>query len=178
VTVRGLLSALALLLVGGGCAGPSSEEQFTHRLAELQGTQRQRECGVRGAMGFGGKVRAQAGDAVRACELPTAEEVERACEVHEAVANPDRRDPEFPGELLYDFPEYAVGALRCTFDDPVNSRATCTFELATATTPAQPVQAVLSHEFYTLNTPLTFEYGTSWRTSGSCLPQTGTGMAR
>ena len=174
---RGLHLALPPLLVTAGCAANSADEDFAQRIAELQGLQQQQECGFGGAMGLGGRGRAQLGDAVRACELPTIAEVELACEVHEAVPNPNRRDPGNPDDVLYDLPDFTISALSCTFEDTDSSRATCTFQLATTTAPARPVKAVLIHRFSARNTPLTFEYYTRWGTPGSCLARAGTDQA-
>jgi len=168
---------LPLLFVTVGCAAPSSNEDLAQIIAELQERQSQQECGLRGAMGMGGHGGARLGDAVRACNLPTAENVALACAAHQATPNPDRRDPENPDELQYDFPDYVVSALSCAFDDAGNSSATCTFELATENAPPQPVRAAFVHTFYARSTPLTFGYGTTWSTAGSCLRADGADSA-
>ena len=169
--------ALALLLVPAACASPSPDEQFAELSAEIQDLERERNCGVRGAMGFGGEARAQAGDAVRACGLPTAADVEWACKVHEARAIPGTvgNDPLYPDDPEYEFPDYSVSELECAFTDASNSGAVCSFGLAPGAAAPQATRIELTHGFYTHNTPLTFEYGTRWSTAGSCLADTSTG---
>jgi hypothetical protein len=166
-----LARSLPLLVVAAGCAAPRSDEDFEQAVAELQEWQRPQECGFRGAMGFGGRQPANLGDPVRACALPTAEEVARACGVHEATPNPDRRDPENPDDVLFDLPDYRVTALDCAFGNADNSSATCAFDLATATALSQRVEATLTYRFYARSTLLTFGYGTHWITGASCLPR-------
>jgi len=132
-------------------------------------------------MGFGapldGRKRAESGDAVRACDLPTVAEVESTCEAKEAVPIPGTSDPDSPDDPQYDFPEYSVSELSCIFTDASETRARCSFKLAAGTASPQHAQAEFTYRFSTFNTPLVFGYDVGWRTATSCLPDAETDPA-
>lgn len=113
-------------------------------------------------------------EASRACALPTAAEIELACETVEAVPIPGSRSPDDPDTPNYSFPDHRVTGAQCSFADAGASRADCAFEIAVAGAPSGRARAELVYRFRDLSNAVAHDYwATIWEVDSVCRPETG-----
>lgn len=156
--------ALSLaLLLAAGCAPAAAPGDPLPGLAPLT------ECGIRAALGP--TSRPDSGEAVRACVLPTAEDIADACRSEEGVPIPGSENPDRPGEPRHSFPDYAVSRPSCAFTEPGGTRAKCEFDLAGAGAPPVRVSAELVHRFRDLSNDIMHGwYWAGWEVDKVCRP--------
>ncbi|HEX8573656.1 MAG TPA: hypothetical protein VF759_13000 [Allosphingosinicella sp.] len=158
---HGLCIALALV---AGCAPAAGPGEPAPGLPPLS------ECGLRAAIA-GSPSRPESGDPVRACVLPSAEDIANACRSREAVPIAGSENPDRPGEPLYRFPDYSVSRASCVLADPGGTRAACEFDLAGAGAPPARVRALLVHRFRDLSNDVMHGwYWAGWEADSPCRP--------
>jgi hypothetical protein len=165
-------SKLLVLLAVSGC---SADAPDVNRLAE---SIRLTNCGLFPAMhaymtGRGsGEARPANGGPIKACELPTAENIANACASREGVPIPGSEDPDNLEAPRYSFPAYKVRAPACRFADAGETMADCAFELlAEGRAPAR-IRARLTFRFRDLSNNIAHNYySAAWEAAGTCLPR-------
>lgn len=158
---HGLWIALGL---AAGCAPAAGPGEPAPGIAPL------RECGLRAALAQSPS-RPDSGDPVRACVLPTADDIADACEAEEGVPIPGSENPDRPGEPAHRFPDYEVSRLSCVFADPGSTRARCDFDLAGPGAPPARVRAELVHRFRDLSNDVMHGwYWAGWEVDAVCRP--------
>jgi hypothetical protein len=111
------------------------------------------------------------GDPVRACALPSADELAGICEVQDAAPIPGSSNPDDPEQPLHSFPDYAVRDAACRFVDPARTRARCRFTLAMPGEPPRRVEADLTYRFHDLSNAIAHDWWvTRWGTETVCRP--------
>ena len=163
---------LLVLLLLAGCAPSNSPKQ-----AVLQSAARD-DCGLRPALlrhlpqrPGSQRTPVESGDAIRACGLPTLQDIEFACESEEAVPIPGSRSTDDPDSPQYEFPEFAVTDPQCTFLDAGESRASCRFDLARSGAPQSRVRAELVFRFRDLSNAVVHDwYNARWEVDAVCRP--------
>lgn len=111
------------------------------------------------------------GGPIKACELPTAEDIANACETREGVPIPGTEDPDNPGASRYSFPTYKVRAPTCRFADGGETMADCAFELLPGERAPIRVRTRLTYRFRDLSNSIAHNYySAGWEVSGTCLP--------
>jgi hypothetical protein len=134
-------------------------------------------CGLSPAMRayMGGGRSAEApsnGGPIRACALPTAEDIANACALREGVPIPGTEDPDNPEAPRYSFPSYKVRAPSCSFADDGETMADCAFELLPGERAPIRVRTRLTHRFRDLSNNIAHNYySAGWEVSGTCLPR-------
>jgi hypothetical protein len=164
-------SKLLVMLAVPGC---STKAPDVNSLVE---SIRLTNCGLSPAMhafmtGRGpGEAHPSNGGAIRACELPTAEDIANACETREAVPIPGTEDPDNPEAPRFSFPTYEVAAAACRFADGGETMADCAFELRSDGRAPTRVRTRLTFRFRDLSNNLAHNYyRAAWEVSGTCLP--------
>jgi hypothetical protein len=163
-------SSLLVLLAVSGC---SAEAPEMNRLAE---SIRLTNCGLQPAMRAymsGGRSAGAPsnGGPVRACALPSAEDIANACASREAVPIPGTENPDNPEAPRYSFPSYKVRAPACGFADGGETVADCAFQLLAEGRAPVRVRARLTYRFRDLSNSIAHNYySAGWEASGTCLP--------
>lgn len=156
---------MLLLGVPAGCAPAAPEELQVVALTPPCGLSLVRESR------FGHHARVTSGDALRACELPAAADIEFACEGEEGVPIPGSRSPDDPDRPDFAFPDYTVTGAQCRFAEGDRSRALCTFELAAEGGPPRPFRAELVYRFRDLSNAVAHDdWLTHWEVAAICRP--------
>lgn len=112
------------------------------------------------------------GGPIKACELPTAEDIANACETQEAVPIPGTENPDNPDAPRYSFPSYEVRAPSCSFADDGETMADCAFELLPGERAPIRVRTRLTFRFRDLSNNIAHNYfSAGWEVAGTCLPR-------
>jgi hypothetical protein len=162
-------SSLLVLLAVSGC---SSEAPEVNSLVE---SIRLSNCGLPPAITAYLRRRGSAaeslrsGGPIRACGLPTAEDIALACASREAVPIPGSQSPDNPDAPSYSYPAYKVRAPACTFADGGETMADCAFELLPGESAPIRVRARLTFRFRDLSNSLAHDYfSVGWEVAGIC----------
>jgi hypothetical protein len=162
-------STLLVLLAVAGCSSEALEVNGPVESIRLG------DCGLQPAMTAYLRGRGSAGASprsggpVRACGLPTAEDIALACASREAVPIPGSRDPDNPDAPSYSYPAYKVRAPACRFADGGRSEADCAFELLPEERAPIRVRARLTFRFRDLSNSLAHDYfSVGWEVGGIC----------
>jgi hypothetical protein len=114
----------------------------------------------------------RSGGPIRACGLPTAEDIALACASREAVPIPGSQNPDNPDAPSYSYPAYKVRAPSCGFADGGETMADCAFELLPGEGAPIRVRTRLTFRFRDLSNSLAHNYfSVGWEVDGSCLPR-------
>ena len=119
-----------------------------------------------------GEARPSNGGPIKACELPTAENIANACATREGVPIPGSEDPDNPEAPRYRFPTYKVRAPACRFADAGETMADCAFELLSDGRAPTRVRTRLTYRFRDLSNNIAHNYySAGWEVSDTCLPR-------
>jgi hypothetical protein len=152
------------LVLAGGCAPAAAPGEPSPGIIPLN------ECGLQAAL-WRRPSRPESGAPVRACDVPTADDIANACASEEAVPIPGSENPDRPGEPLHKFPDYEVSRQSCASTDPDRSRARCDFDLAGAGAPPARASAELVHRFRDLSNEIMHGwYRAGWEVDSVCRP--------
>ncbi|MGE0740827.1 MAG: hypothetical protein AB7O98_05740 [Hyphomonadaceae bacterium] len=122
------------------------------------------DCGValvaQSRLGRPGVPRIRSGEAVRACTLPDASDLDFACESADAADGPsDRRV----------YPSYAISNAACAFTNSARTEARCSFDLAETGAAASRRETALTYRFVDLSDETVHDHlVTFWSAGASC----------
>lgn len=130
---------------------------------DVPGVVAEPDCGVdlvvQSRMGRPGVQRIRSGDLVPACNVPTAGEIEFACESADAA---DR-----PGDTRL-YPDYVVSDATCAFRGD-RTEVRCNFDIAAQGEQPQQAEAAFEHNFVDLSDEMVHDHlVTQWSARASC----------
>jgi hypothetical protein len=158
--------AAALMLPPAACTAPEDPGRASAQIGLP-------DCGIASRPWSLNRLRppAASGDAIRACDLPAAAEIERACETLEGEPIRGSTSPDNPDSPDYAFPDHQVQDARCHFTDASRSRAKCAFQLTAPDAVPASVSAELIYRYRDLSNSLVHGYHVvNWEVDAVCRP--------
>jgi hypothetical protein len=170
-----LLFLIALFLASCAAQNPPLDVQLTKAVKEFSENMRLLNCGYSGVLGQTvGKEAVTLGsfngNAIKACAVPSASEIERACAKKHVKVTPAADVDASP---KYEFQTFRVRNVTCRFSNSLNDHANCGLEVHVG----ENSDVWRSHDismvyiFRDLSDDVAHDfYVTSWETESACLP--------
>jgi hypothetical protein len=166
---------IAFFLASCAAQRPPLDVQLTKVVKEFSESMRLLNCGYSGVLGQTvGKEAVTLGsfngNAIKACAVPNASEIERACAKKHVKVTPAADADASP---KYQFPTFRVQNATCRFSNALDDHANCGFEVRVGENPEiwRSHDISMVYIFRDLSDDVAHDFFvTSWETESACLP--------